>query len=163
MSYVSRLRSVLGPDAVLQSGGGYRLVVDELDIDGRRVEYLLDRSSASPPTEAITLLDEALGCIAGPAFGEFAHEWWALAEAARLEELGLVARERRAEQLVAVGRCEDAFMSLDGVVTAHPLRASAVVASFGRLHARSRGGGPCATSQSFVVELLIRQGWTCHG
>ncbi|MBK8332540.1 MAG: protein kinase [Acidimicrobiaceae bacterium] len=128
MSYVSRLRSVLGPDAVLQSGGGYRLVVDELDIDGRRVEQLVDRVSASPPTEAIVLLDEALGYIAGPAFGEFAHEWWALAEAARLEELGLVARERRAEQLVAVGRCEDAFMSLDGVVTAHPLRASAVVA-----------------------------------
>ncbi|MGE0309590.1 MAG: protein kinase, partial [Acidimicrobiia bacterium] len=128
MSYVSRLRSVLGQDAVLQSGGGYRLVVDELDIDARRVEHLVDRASASPPTEAIALLDQALQHVAGRAFGEFADEWWAIAEAARLEELGLVARERRAEQLVAVGRGEDAFMSLDGVVTAHPLRASAVVA-----------------------------------
>ena len=58
--------------------------------------------------------------------GEFADRPFALAAAARLDELRLVARERRAGLLLSVGLVDDAVAALQAIVAEHP----------GREHAR---------------------------
>ena len=59
MTYVSRLRVVLGDGAVMTQDPGYRLVADDTAIDAVRFEQLVDQARAAPPTRAITLIDLA--------------------------------------------------------------------------------------------------------
>jgi serine/threonine protein kinase/DNA-binding SARP family transcriptional activator/WD40 repeat protein len=126
MTYVSRLRLALGDGHVLTQGPGYRLEADDDAIDAVRFERLVDRAGTVPPTQAITLSDTALALWRGPAYGEFADEWWALPHATRLEELRIVAAEQRAEALISVGACDRAVADLEGLVVTHPLRERSV-------------------------------------
>ena len=52
----------------------------------------------------IARVDAALGLWRGPAYVDFADEPWARGEIARLDELRLLARERRAAALLELGR-----------------------------------------------------------
>jgi len=126
MTYVSRLRVVLGDGAVMTQDPGYRLVADDTAIDAVRFEQLVDQARAAPPTRAITLIDTALGLWRGRAFGEFGDEWWALPHATRLEELRIVAAEQRADALIAVGEYDRAVADLEGLVTSYSLREHSV-------------------------------------
>src|SRR5215831_6618050 len=61
-SYVSRLRAVLGPDAVLEGrGGGYVITVQADDVDAGRFEQLVAAGQAAP----------GLGEAAVPASGKY--------------------------------------------------------------------------------------------
>ena len=62
------------------------------------------------------------GCGAGPALAEFADAPWAQAEAARLEELRLAAREALVELRLAAGGHAGLVGELEGLVAAHPTR-----------------------------------------
>jgi serine/threonine protein kinase/DNA-binding SARP family transcriptional activator/WD40 repeat protein len=122
MKYVSRLRQSIGDGCVVTHDPGYRLVTAADAIDAVRFERLVDQARAAPPTEAVSLIDRALSLWRGRAYGEFADEWWALPDGARLEELRIVAVEQRVEALIAAGEHEQATSELEGLVVAYPLR-----------------------------------------
>ncbi len=76
-SLVSRLRRALGDGArVVQSAGGYQLVVDPEDVDARRFERLAaDGASClreGDPERARDVLGQALALWRGPALGDLA-------------------------------------------------------------------------------------------
>jgi DNA-binding SARP family transcriptional activator len=122
MSYISRLRGALGPGRVDLVDAGYRLVVADSEFDANRFERLVEQSRVAPPTEAITLLDRALGLWQGPCFGDFSGSWWAIPMASRLEEMRLSAEEERIDVLLAIDRIEQATAQLELLTAAYPLR-----------------------------------------
>ncbi|MCU1430569.1 MAG: putative Calcium/calmodulin-dependent protein kinase [Actinomycetia bacterium] len=122
MSYVSRLRVVLGDGYVVTQEPGYRLVVADEFVEAVRFERLVEQARRVAPTQAITMLDDALALWRGRAFGEFADEWWALPHAIRLEELRIVASEERIDALTAQGAYDRAVADLEGLTVAYPLR-----------------------------------------
>ena len=121
--YVSILRKVLGRERIATRGSGYALALgpgDEIDV--RRFENLVSRAEAAGPSQAGTLLREALSLWRGPALADFAAEAFARPVAARLEELRLYALERRLEADLAAGRHQELVGELQGLVYEHPLR-----------------------------------------
>ena len=124
-TYVSRLRATLGDGLIQKRDPGYSLVVDPEMVDATRFERLLTaahaRLAAGDATEAKVRLDEALALWNGPAYDEFASESWVWADAARLEELRLSAREDRAEALLLRGDTE-AVGELERLTVEFPLR-----------------------------------------
>ena len=122
MSYVSKLRAVIGDDFLFNSGAGYCLRSGSARLDSELFEERLTQARIAAPTLKITLLDGALALWSGKAFGEFADEWWARPAALRLEELRLVAIEERVEALLAIGEHEQAVSELGAFVSQHPLR-----------------------------------------
>ncbi|MBV9952678.1 MAG: protein kinase [Acidimicrobiia bacterium] len=122
-TYVSRLRSALGERLIETVEPGYRLVLGAgVRFDAAEFEALVARARKAPPSQAVSILDDALGLWQGAAYGEFATEWWALPEATRLEELRLVAIEERIEALLTVGDTARAISDLEGLVSRYPLR-----------------------------------------
>ncbi|GII03073.1 BTAD domain-containing putative transcriptional regulator [Planobispora takensis] len=134
--YVSNLRRVLEParaprtpaTILVSAAPGYRLCLDPELVDAWSFPALTDSAAAALAAgdgeRALELADRALGLWQGAAYAEFADEEWAEPEAARLEELRLVAVEHRAEALLALGR--NAGIELERHVRAHPLRENAV-------------------------------------
>ena len=106
-SYVSRLRQLLPSSARLEKAvPGYRLVLGPGTVDADGFETALGHALArlvDDPDAALVELDDALGLWQGDAYAEFRDDWWARAEAARLEELRLHAREARVDALLAGG------------------------------------------------------------
>lgn len=101
---VSRLRRALAGGAerrvtVESRKPGYLLRVDPGCLDSARFEQLVkgacDAMAGASPGPAMAQLDQALQLWRGPALAEFADEPFAMSEAARLEELRLVAQEER--------------------------------------------------------------------
>jgi predicted ATPase/DNA-binding SARP family transcriptional activator len=125
---VSALRRALGPSGsglLVTSPPGYRLEADRESVDAARFERLV--AEASTPAQAdgsraTRLLEEALGLWRGPALAEFADTPWAQAEATRLEELRLAAREALAERTLAAGDHAGLVGELEALVAAHPTR-----------------------------------------
>jgi hypothetical protein len=72
--------------------------------------------------EALQLVDAALAVWRGPALAEFADRPFAQPEAVRLDELRVVARERRAELVLSLGAPGDAIAALQVIVAEHPER-----------------------------------------
>jgi predicted ATPase/DNA-binding SARP family transcriptional activator len=125
-SYVSRLRLLLPSSARLDKAvPGYRLVLDPGTVDADGFEAALEHGLARlahEPQAALVELDAALTLWQGDAFAEFRDDWWARAEATRLEELRLVAREARAEALLALGRDEVAVSEARALTVDYPGR-----------------------------------------
>ena len=125
-AYVSRLRRLLPPSVRLETAApGYRLRLDAGSADVERFEAALGEALAclaERPEAALAGLEAALSCWRGDAFAEFAEEWWAQGEAARLEELRLHAREAHAEALLGLGRSEAAVSEARAVTADHPSR-----------------------------------------
>jgi pimeloyl-ACP methyl ester carboxylesterase/DNA-binding SARP family transcriptional activator len=119
---VSRLRSRLGVELIETRGSGYRLAVPPAEVDAVRFEALLSSADEALASVAVSLIDEALALWRGQAFGEHADLVPLRAEASRLEELRLVASERRLRRLVELGRLDEAISGLEAFVVEHPLR-----------------------------------------
>jgi DNA-binding SARP family transcriptional activator len=123
---VSQLRKALGPDVVATRSPGYVLQAapEQLDLD--RFERLTSDAGreleAGRAQQAATLLREALSLWRGEALAELAYETFAQPEIARLEELRLVAFERRVEADLALGRQAELVPELESAVAQHPLR-----------------------------------------
>ncbi|MGO1740106.1 MAG: AfsR/SARP family transcriptional regulator, partial [Actinomycetaceae bacterium] len=122
---VSRLRGVIGERAVERGPAGYALALGPDALDAGRFTAMCTRAARSRPELAIQILDEALGLWRGPAYMEFADRDFARAEAARLDELRLAAREDRARAALALGAVEAAIAGLEPLVAEHPLREQA--------------------------------------
>jgi DNA-binding SARP family transcriptional activator len=110
--YVSQLRKLLGRERVETKPSGYllRVAEGELDLD-RFQELRAERRSA-----------EALFLWRGPPLSEFAHQRFAQAEIARLEELRLACIEDRIEADLASSSHAELVGELEALVREHPFR-----------------------------------------
>ncbi len=126
-SYVSRLRSALAPDLpVVSRGGGYAVSAGPGDVDARRFERLVAEGQAvlgeGEAAAAANRFREALGLWQGRAFTDVLDVALLAREAARLEELRLVATEGRIEADLALGLAPEVTGELEGLVAEYPLR-----------------------------------------
>jgi DNA-binding SARP family transcriptional activator len=119
---VSRLRKQLGATRIVTRAPGYALLVEPSELDLGRFEQLLRDATGADPTTAANNLREALGLWRGPALADLAYESFAQTHVARLEELRLVAIERRLEADLATGRHAELVGELESLVAEHPLR-----------------------------------------
>jgi YVTN family beta-propeller protein len=123
--YVSRLRKILGPDALITHGQGYMLA-SEAEVDVDRFQSLLaaGRSAltAADPDTASRALREALALWRGPPLADFTYESFAQAEIARLGELRLDAIEDRVEADLRLGHTRELVGELEALVAEHPNR-----------------------------------------
>ena len=119
---VSRLRKAIGTEAIETRAPGYVLHARDEEIDARRFERALVAARALEPAERAAALREALSSWRGAALADLAFEPFAGAEAARLEELRLVALEERIDAELTLGRQEQLVAELEALVARHPLR-----------------------------------------
>jgi DNA-binding SARP family transcriptional activator len=131
-TFVGTLRKALEPDRPPRAPArllvtvppGYALRAE--DVDAWRFEDDVAASAGllaqGRPDEALVLLDKALALWRGPAYAEFADHDWARGESARLDEVRLLAVERRAEAALALGKAAETVPDLRAHVAGHPLR-----------------------------------------
>src|SRR5262249_52924939 len=110
-----------GRQLVTQSPG-YVLRLEHGQLDLHRFEQLLANAEGAEPRLASSQLREALDLWRGRALADFAYEAFAQAAVARLEELRLVALERRIEADLALGRHAALVGEVEALVAEHPLR-----------------------------------------
>jgi DNA-binding SARP family transcriptional activator len=134
--HVSQLRKALASENLIETREpGYliRLGPDQLDL--LRFERLLADAENTPPEDSARILREALGLWRGPALADLAREPFAQAEIRRLEELRLVAVERRIDADLALGRRAELVAELEALAREHPyreaLRAQLMLALYG--------------------------------
>jgi DNA-binding SARP family transcriptional activator len=134
-TYVKNLRRLLEPQRDRWAEGtvvstvrpGYLLRLPPDGLDAWRCERLVGEGRAAlagDPARAAAVLREALGLCCGPAFGALAVEQYLEAEAARFDELQLVAFELRVEADLALGRHGELAGELQAVAAANPYRES---------------------------------------
>jgi DNA-binding SARP family transcriptional activator len=148
-TYIARLRDGMRSIAPSQSPittrrPGYMLELEPEAIDAHRFEAAVRLAhTALPvdPNEAAATLDRALSWWRGRPFAELADAEFARREAARLEDLRVVAREIRAEALLECDAIADAVSAAEALIAEHPLRERAravlmsALARVGRTHA----------------------------
>ena len=121
--HVSRLRKQLGPThPIVTREPGYLIRVGPDELDLLRFERLVEEAQRSSPDVVSGLLREALGLWRGDALADVAHESFAQAEVHRLEELRLVALERRIDADLELGHDAELVAELEALAREHPLR-----------------------------------------
>ena len=124
--YVSQLRKLLPPGALVTRLPGYALEVDPEALDASRFERLArggrDALARGDSAGASTALERALALWRGPVLAGVAFEGTAAGEAARLEELRVAAAEDRIDAGLALGRHAELVGELEAMVAEHPLR-----------------------------------------
>ena len=123
--YISRLRSVLGADAVTHGSGGYalRVAAGTVDVDEfeRRYENGRTLRANGDSRAAAVELRAALAMWHGNAIGAVT-DGALVAEVERLESLRLVALEERIGADLDLGRHEPLVPELERLVREHPYR-----------------------------------------
>lgn len=130
---VSQLRRALaegapsaqGPELARQAQG-YVLRVDPQALDARRFERLLAEGTEAlrngAAEQAAPALESALALWRGPALAEFTEQPTVAAEAARLDELRLAAREETVAARLALGHHAELVGELEALIARDPLR-----------------------------------------
>ncbi|WP_030489311.1 BTAD domain-containing putative transcriptional regulator [Micromonospora chokoriensis] len=136
-TFVADLRRALEPDRpprqppriLVTEPPGYVLKAAPDAVDAGQFEAAVGETApllaAGRPAPALAALDRALGLWRGPAYADCANETWAVAEINRLNELRMLAVERRAEALLALGRPDEAAADLPAHLASYPLREDA--------------------------------------
>ena len=141
-SLVSRLRRAVPGLAVRSGPGGYRLDLGPDDVDAVRFERLAragrEALRGGDAGQARTALRDALALWRGRALADVADARYAIAAAARLEELRLTAQEDRIEAELRIGHPALLVAELDELTAAHPLRERLVVLHMRALAAAGR-------------------------
>lgn len=123
---VSRLRKVLGAQAVLARGAGYVLDVPSDAVDAARFERACTAArrklAQGDAAAAETLLSGALGLWEGDALEELHGHEFARIAATRLDEQRSTAEEDLADARLASGRHAELVADLQAAVDAQPLR-----------------------------------------
>ncbi|WP_214408666.1 AfsR/SARP family transcriptional regulator [Sphaerisporangium fuscum] len=127
--YVGQLRKLLGKDVITTVSGTYTLAVDDDQIDVHRFRGLVDRglsaARAGHDEEARSLLGEALGLWRGEVLEDVdpdGHRWVeTLAMREELEELRLLAVERRIDLDLKAGHHRELVADLRQLTRAHPM------------------------------------------
>ncbi|WP_406067933.1 BTAD domain-containing putative transcriptional regulator [Micromonospora sp. NBC_01638] len=136
-TFVADLRRALEPDrpprqpprVLVTEPPGYVLRAVPDTVDAGQFEAAVGAAgqllAAGRPAPALAALDGALGLWRGPAYADCVNEAWAVAESNRLDELRMLAVERRAEALLALGRPAEAAADLPAHLASYPLREDA--------------------------------------
>ncbi|MFF4122867.1 BTAD domain-containing putative transcriptional regulator [Microbispora rosea] len=130
--YVSRLRRALEPNrapreeagVLVSAPPGYALRADVENVDSWHFEHLV-KSDHEGPAVTLQRMETALALWRGPALAGFQELAWAQTEATRLDELRLLAVERRADAALRLGRTGPMIPDLEAHASAHPLREEA--------------------------------------
>ena len=124
--YVSQLRKALGEGALETCSGGYRLHVEPAEVDAVRFEQLLghglDLLATGDAAGAQADLRAALALWRGAPLADFRFKEFAAQEIGRLEELHLLARAKRLEAELALGRAAESVPALQALVREYPLQ-----------------------------------------
>ncbi|GGR13333.1 BTAD domain-containing putative transcriptional regulator [Streptomyces netropsis] len=156
---VSQLRRVLGREGVVRQPPGYRLRIDDGDVDADRFRALVTRARATgDPRARAALLTEALGLWRGPAYADFADEEFARTAALRLEEQRLTVLEERAEARLAAGEHGTLVGELTELVARHPLRERLRAAQLRALYRAGRQSEALASYDELRVRLAEELG-----
>ncbi len=123
---IARLRKRLGAAAIESGTAGYRLAVNEAEVDNRRFERLFERATAilrdGDPQRASYLVHEALELWRGRALVDL-EEWEpGRVEAARLEGLRMDAEELFVEAETRAGHARDVLERARALVAQAPFR-----------------------------------------
>jgi predicted ATPase/DNA-binding SARP family transcriptional activator len=121
---VHGLRRALGSDTVSTQGDGYRLAVGEDELDLERFTRLLVRAEREEPQQAAATLREALDLHRGIALADVPNAPFVAAERERIEELRLLALERRIDADLARGAAAELISELEALAVAHPFHES---------------------------------------
>jgi DNA-binding SARP family transcriptional activator len=121
-NFVSQLRKALGAEVIETKQPGYRVRLDDAQLDLARVRRLVDEARASDLPRRARLLGEALAAWRGAPLAELEYAAFAQPEIARLEELRLTLLEEWAETELALGRHAELVSELEALVREHPLR-----------------------------------------
>jgi DNA-binding SARP family transcriptional activator/class 3 adenylate cyclase len=123
---VSQLRKALGRDAIETRGAGYMARVEPDALDLHVFERLARAGSVALDDghfeQAADVLREALALWRGAALADLADQPFLEHEAARLEEMRLLATERTLDAELACGRHADVLPEAERLVHDHPLR-----------------------------------------
>ncbi|MEV6377572.1 BTAD domain-containing putative transcriptional regulator [Micromonospora musae] len=169
-TFVADLRRALEPERpprqpprlLVTVPPGYALHPADGAVDAWRFEAAVGESAelltAGKPGEALTRLDDALALWRGPAYAEYAGRSWARAEIDRLDELRLLAVERRAEALLSSGRAAEAASDLRAHVADQPLREDAWRLLALALYRADRQGDALAALRRARETLVTRLG-----
>ena len=161
--HVSQLRKALAPaDPIETRDRGYLIRVEPDRLDLLRFEQLLADAHNAAPENAARILQEALGLWRGPALADLRREQFAEAEIRRLDELRLIAIERRIEADLALGLRAELVGELEALSRLHPyrevLRAQLMLALYGSGRQTEALGVYRETRSLLVDELGIEPG-----
>jgi predicted ATPase/DNA-binding SARP family transcriptional activator len=125
--YVSQLRKLLpAPARIVTSGATYALDLGGGSVDAQRFERLFaeaqEAATSGNAALAAALFGRALALWRGPAYGEFADEEFVRFEAARLDELHLLAQEHWLEARLELGKVDELLPDVLALASAQPLR-----------------------------------------
>ncbi len=123
--YISRLRRLLGADAIEAAPTGYALRLGSDQLDAARFEELADegrRLLALDSAAAARVLHQALSIWRGAPWGELGHEPAIQPEAQRLRERRLEVLEDRIAADLETGHAAGLVGELEGLVEEHPWR-----------------------------------------
>jgi predicted ATPase/DNA-binding SARP family transcriptional activator len=124
--YVHGLRRALGAERIETAGRGYRVVVNEDELDLDRFERALERGRAALEAgradDAADELREGLAIWRGPALAGLPEEIRRAAEAERLDELRLTALELHIDSELACGRHDAVVAELEALTAEHSYR-----------------------------------------
>jgi DNA-binding SARP family transcriptional activator len=120
---VAQLRKALGrKELVITRPPGYLLRVGPGELDLHRFERLVEDARDAEPALSAAKLGEALALWHGTPLADLTYEPFAQAAIGRLQELRLVALERRIEADLTRGCHAELVAELGGLVQEHPLR-----------------------------------------
>ena len=122
LNCVSRLRRVLGAEAIETRSPGYCLRIEADSLDAVRFERAVAAAPGLGPRERAAALAEALALWRGPALADMADQPFARVESARLDELRLVAQELRLEAMLELGQHASVLPSIEALVGRYPER-----------------------------------------
>ncbi|MXG25785.1 AfsR/SARP family transcriptional regulator [Streptomyces sp. YIM 132580] len=161
--YVSAARALLGGDGrdrVVHGCGGYRLTIDEGELDTLRFRSLARAGRAAGERgdlrSAARLLREALDLWEGPPLNDLRDSTGVAEEAERLEARCLTVYEDWAETEIELGRAAVAVDGLRDLVERHPLRERLRVAWMNSLHQSGRQAEALAVYDDYR-QLLARE------
>ncbi|MEU0162109.1 BTAD domain-containing putative transcriptional regulator [Streptomyces sp. NPDC006261] len=164
--YVSAARALLGStgddgrDRVVHGCGGYRLTIDEGELDTLRFRTLARAGRAAGERgdlrTAARLLREALDLWEGPPLNDLRDSTGVAEEAERLEARCLTVYEDWAETEIELGRAAVAVDGLRDLVERHPLRERLRVAWMNSLHQSGRQAEALAVYDDYR-QLLARE------
>ena len=161
--HVSQLRKALAPGNLIETREpGYLIRLTPGQLDLLRFEQLVADAQSTSPQETARLLREALALWRGPALADLVQESFAQPEIRRLEELRLVALERRIDADLALGRRTELVAELETLTRQHlyreTLRAQLMLALYGSGRQAEALAVYRETRQLLVDELGIEPG-----
>jgi DNA-binding SARP family transcriptional activator/WD40 repeat protein len=126
-SYVSRLRSAVGPDLVVTQRPGYKLAIEPDRIDAVRFARLVasgrSAAEAGAHVAAVRRLDRAEQDWRGDPYADLPDMPYVRRERTRLSELRVAAREHAiGAQLAGEFEAEPVVAELEALLAAYPLR-----------------------------------------